>query len=124
MITKYERYLLRKERTRKKILKSGIKLPRLSVTRSNKYVYAQVIDDVKGHTLAFASTLEKPLYEKIKKLNKSAKSIEACKILGQEIARRAKEKGIESVVFDRGGRVYHGRIKAVAEAAREGGLKF
>lgn len=124
MITKRERYLLRKERTRKKIFRNGITRPRLCVTRTNRYVYAQVIDDIKGHTIAFASTLEKELKEKIAKLNKSTKSIEACKLLGEVIAKRAKEKGVEEVVFDRGGRIYHGRIKAVAEAARANGLKF
>lgn len=124
MITKQERYLLRKERTRTKLLKNGITKPRLCVTRTNKYVYAQIVDDIKGHTLAFASTLEKGLKEKIISLKKSAKSIEACKILGEVIAKRAIEKGVKEVVFDRGGRLYHGRIKAVAESARENGLKF
>lgn len=124
MITKQERYLLRKKRTRRKIFKNGINRPRLCVTRTNRYVYAQVVDDIKGHTLAFASTLEKELQERIKKLNKSTKSIEACKILGEVIAKRALEKGVKEVVFDRGGRLYHGRIKAVAESARENGLKF
>lgn len=124
MITKYERYLLRKERTKKSIFKRGITRPRLSVKKSNKYVYAQIIDDKKGITLAFASTLEKPLLEKIKTTGKSTKSIMACKLLGEEIAKRAIEKGVMEVVFDRGGSVYHGRIKAVADAAREKGLKF
>ncbi len=124
MITKKERYLLRKERTRKKIFANGITKPRLSVTRTNKYVYAQVIDDIKGHTIAFASTLEKSLNEEIKKMNKSAKCIDACKLLGEMIAKRALEKGVKEVVFDKGGRIYHGRIKAVADAARNAGLKF
>ena len=125
MITKRERYLLRKERTRRKLFRNGIiDKPRLCVTRTNRYVYAQVIDDTKGHTLAFASTLEKEIREKMMEINKSTKSIQACKMLGEIIAQRAKEKGISEVVFDRGGRLYHGRIKAVAESARENGLKF
>lgn len=124
MITKYERYHFRKERTRKKLFERGITKPRLSVKRSNKYVYAQLVDDLKGVTVAFASTLEKDLLEKIKKMNKSAKCIEACKMLGETIAKRAIEKGVKEVIFDRGGRIYHGRVKAVAEAARTAGLKF
>ncbi|MCX7647333.1 MAG: 50S ribosomal protein L18, partial [Elusimicrobiales bacterium] len=114
----------RKERTRRKLFERGITKPRLSVKRSNKYVYAQLIDDSKGVTLAFASTVEKELSDKIKKMNKSAKCIEACKILGETIAKRAIEKGVKEVIFDRGGRIYHGRVKAVAEAARTAGLKF
>lgn len=124
MITKQERYLLRKERAKRKLFSNGITKPRLCVTRTNRYVYAQVVDDAKGYTLAFASTLEKELRERIVKLNRSTKSVDACKILGEVIAKRAKEKGISEVVFDRGGRLYHGRIKAVADAARENGLKF
>ncbi len=124
MITKQERYILRKERTRKKLFKNGITKPRLCVTRTNRYVYAQVVDDTQGKTIAFASTVEKEIKDKIAKLNKSTKSIEACKILGQIIAKRASEKGIKKVVFDRGGRLFHGRIKAVAESARENGLEF
>ncbi|MCX7905877.1 MAG: 50S ribosomal protein L18 [Elusimicrobiales bacterium] len=124
MITKQERYILRKERTRKKLFKNGINKPRLCVTRTNKYVYAQIIDDLKGQTIAYASTVEKELKERIAKTGKSTKSIEACKILGEVIAKRAVEKGVKEVVFDRGGRLYHGRIKAVAEKARENGLKF
>jgi large subunit ribosomal protein L18 len=124
MITKYERYHLRKERTRKKLFRNGITKPRLSVKRSNRYVYAQLIDDAKGVTLAFASTLEKELLEKIKKMNKSAKCIDACKILGETIAKRAIDKGVKEVIFDRGAARYHGRVRAVAEAARTVGLKF
>ncbi|MEF3279651.1 MAG: 50S ribosomal protein L18 [Elusimicrobiota bacterium] len=124
MITKNQRYNLRKERTRKKLFKNGINKPRLSVKKSNRYVYAQVIDDLKGITLAYASTLESELLKKIKSLNKSAKSIDACKILGEVIAKRALEKGVKEIVFDRGGSIFHGRIKAVADAARDVGLKF
>lgn len=124
MIDKKERYYLRKERTRRKLLQVNNNLPRMSVTRSNRYVYAQIIDDLKGMTLAFASTLEKEIIDKVRSMKKSPKSIEACKILGEVIAKRASEKGIKEIVFDRGGRIYHGRIKAVAQAARSNGLKF
>jgi large subunit ribosomal protein L18 len=85
-----------------------------------KYLYAQVIDDSQGKTLAAASTGEKELRGDLKNTG----NIEASKLLGKKIAERAKAKGIDTVVFDRGGYVYHGRIKAVAEAARESGLKF
>jgi large subunit ribosomal protein L18 len=93
---------------------------RLSVFRSSKHIYAQVIDDEKGRTLASASSLEKPMRE----AGKTGANIDAAKVVGKLIAERAKEKGIKDVVFDRGGYLYHGRIKALAEAAREGGLNF
>jgi large subunit ribosomal protein L18 len=83
-------------------------------------MYAQVIDDSQGKTLATASTVEKEIRNDLKRTG----NIEASKLLGKKIAERAKAKGIEMVVFDRGGYLYHGRIKAVAEAARESGLKF
>jgi len=124
MITKQERYLLRKERTRKKLFKNGITKPRLSVKKSNKYIYTQVIDDIKGITIASASSIEKEILEQIKKTQKSAKSVEASKILGKIIAERAISKGVKEVIFDRGGSIYHGKIKALADAAREAGLKF
>jgi len=124
MITKQERYLLRKERTRKKLFKNGITKPRLSVKKSNRYIYTQVIDDIKGITIASASSMEKEILEEIKKTKRSAKSVEAAKIVGKIIAQRAIEKGVEEVVFDRGAGLYHGAIKAVADAAREAGLKF
>ena len=107
------------KRIRAKIYGSASR-PRLCVFRSLKYVYAQIIDDSQGKTLAAASTVEK----EIKGGLKSTDNLEASKLLGKTIAERAKAKGIETVVFDRGGYVYHGRIKAVAEAARESGLKF
>ena len=94
--------------------------PRLCVFRSLKYMYAQVIDDSRGTTLAAASTVEK----EIKSSLKNTGNMEASKLLGKKIAERARAKGIETVVFDRGGYLYHGRVKAVAEAARESGLKF
>jgi large subunit ribosomal protein L18 len=93
---------------------------RLSVFRSSKHIHAQLIDDLKGHTLAAASSLEK----KMRDGGKTGANIEAAKAVGKLIAERAKEKGITDVVFDRGGYIYHGRVKALAEAAREGGLNF
>jgi large subunit ribosomal protein L18 len=93
---------------------------RLSVFRSSKHIYAQLIDDDKGETLAAASSLEKTLRESAK----TGADIAAAKAVGKLIAERAKEKGITEVVFDRGGYMYHGRIKALADAAREGGLSF
>ncbi|MFY9755203.1 MAG: 50S ribosomal protein L18 [Pseudolabrys sp.] len=93
---------------------------RLSVFRSSKHIYAQLIDDVKGATLAAASSLEKTMREGAK----TGADIAAAKAVGKLIAERAKEKGIKDVVFDRGGYLYHGRIKALADAAREGGLNF
>jgi len=94
--------------------------PRLCVYRSSKYVYAQIIDDTQGKTLVSASTAEK----EVRGDSKQAGNIQASKLVGKAIAERAKAKGIEAVVFDRGGYLYHGRIKAVADAARESGLKF
>ncbi|MBI3703266.1 MAG: 50S ribosomal protein L18 [Rhizobiales bacterium] len=93
---------------------------RLSVFRSSKHIHAQLIDDDKGVTLAAASSLEKTLREGAK----TGANIAAAKAVGKLLAERAKEKGIKDVVFDRGGYLYHGRIKALADAAREGGLNF
>jgi len=94
--------------------------PRLSVFRSLNHIYVQVVDDTTGVTLAAASTLENSIVEEVKSNDKSAKS----KKVGSTIAERAKEKGVTSVVFDRGGYRYHGRVQALAEGAREGGLVF
>ena len=91
--------------------------PRLSVFRSENNIYAQIIDDVAGNTLVSASTVEKAF-------EGNGGNCEAAKKIGAAIAERALQKGIEEVVFDRGGNVYHGRVKALAEGAREGGLKF
>ena len=91
--------------------------PRLNVFRSNANIYAQIIDDVNGVTLAFANTLEKDF-------EGATGNIEAAKKVGQMVAERAKAKGIEKVVFDRNGYIYHGRVAAVAEGAREAGLEF
>jgi len=95
--------------------------PRLSVFKSNKHIYAQIIDDDAGHTLTSASTMT--LAFKDSKMDSSS-NIEAAKAVGTEVAKRAKELGIETIVFDRGGYLYHGKVKALADAAREAGLKF
>ena len=94
--------------------------PRLAVFRSNNHMYAQIIDDTVGKTLVAASTLEKDVKAELKKTN----DVEAAAYLGTVIAKRAVEKGIKEVVFDRGGFIYHGKVQALAEAAREAGLKF
>jgi large subunit ribosomal protein L18 len=94
--------------------------PRLCIYRSLKYIYAQIVDDSLGQTLAAASTAEKDVRGQLKQ----AGNIQASKLVGKTIAERAKAKGIKTVVFDRGGYLYHGRVKAVAEAARESGLEF
>jgi large subunit ribosomal protein L18 len=93
---------------------------RLSVFRSSKHIYAQVIDDTRGETLVAASSLEKTLREGAK----TGANVDAAKAVGKLVAERALQKGIDAVVFDRGSYLYHGRIKALADAAREGGLKF
>ncbi|NEQ46257.1 MAG: 50S ribosomal protein L18 [Leptolyngbya sp. SIOISBB] len=93
--------------------------PRLAVFRSNQHIYAQIIDDTAHHTLVAASTLESTI-----KSDGATASQDGAKSVGQLLAERAKEKGISQVVFDRGGKLYHGRVAALAEAAREGGLSF
>jgi large subunit ribosomal protein L18 len=105
---------------RRKVKAAAAGRPRLSVFRSSKQIYAQLIDDVKGVTLASASSMEKSSRDGAK----TGANIDAAKAVGKRIAERAKEKGIKDVVFDRGGYLYHGRIKALADAAREGGLNF
>ncbi|MCI8746824.1 MAG: 50S ribosomal protein L18 [Lachnospiraceae bacterium] len=94
--------------------------PRMAVFRSNNHMYVQVIDDVAGHTLVSASTLQGEVKEGLEKTN----NIDAAAKLGSVIAKRAIDKGIKTVVFDRGGYIYHGKVKALAEAAREAGLEF
>ncbi|HCM92252.1 MAG: 50S ribosomal protein L18 [Lachnospiraceae bacterium] len=94
--------------------------PRLSVFRSNNHMYAQIIDDTVGNTLVAASTLEKDVKSELKKTN----DVEAAAYLGTVIAKKALDKGIKEVVFDRGGFIYQGKIKALADAAREAGLEF
>jgi large subunit ribosomal protein L18 len=105
-----------KKRIRAKLV-GTTERPRLVVFRSNANIYAQLIDDSKGHTIAAASTTEK-------ELTKSGANIEGSKAVGQLVAKRAMAKGIKAVVFDRGGYLYHGKIKALADAAREAGLNF
>jgi large subunit ribosomal protein L18 len=109
----------RRRRVRKNIL-GTTERPRLNVFRSSAHIYAQIIDDLKGATLAAASSLDKSLRTSLK----STSSIEAAKAVGKLLADRAKAANVSAVVFDRGGRIYHGRIKALAEASREGGLQF
>jgi len=94
--------------------------PRLAVFRSNNHMYAQIIDDVAGNTLVAASTVEKTVKDEIEKTN----NIDAAAFIGTLVAKRAMEKGIKEVVFDRGGFLYHGKIQALADAAREAGLVF
>lgn len=122
MIKKEDRNLKRIKRhlrIRKKV-KGTPQKPRLAVFRSEKHIYAQIIDDAKGHTLVSASTLDKELRQRLSKTY----NVEAAKEVGRLIAQRALSLGIKTVVFDRGGFKYHGRIKALADAAREAGLKF
>lgn len=111
--------LKRKKRIRKKLVGTG-KRPRLCVFRSARHIYAQIIDDSLGQTLAAASSIEKDVREHPESKNKVATASTVGKIIG----RRAIEKGFKKVVFDRNGFLYHGRIKAVSEGAREAGLKF
>ncbi len=108
----------RRSRTRHRLKTNAAGRPRLSVFRSGKHIYAQVIDDLKAETVAAASTNEKE--------GKAAKTynLAAATQVGKKIAERAIAKGVKQVVFDRGGYIYHGRVKALAEAAREGGLEF
>ncbi len=108
----------RHRRVRKKVLGTPER-PRLCVYKSLRHLYAQIIDDLHGQTLAYASTLDKALRGQVKGPN-----IEAAKAVGKLIAERARERGIERVVFDRGGYPYHGVVKALADSAREGGLEF
>lgn len=105
-------------RIRKKINGTAV-APRMAVYRSNKQIYAQVIDDLKGETLLSASSREKDIASQA-----GIKKVEQAKLVGKLLATKCKEKGIDQVVFDRGGYKYHGRVKSLADAAREGGLKF
>lgn len=118
-LTRTESIKRRHRRVRRKV--SGTQeRPRLAVFRSNQHIYAQVIDDVGQHTIAAASTLDPNLKAQLA----SGATCEASAAVGKLVAQRALEKGIEQVVFDRGGSLYHGRVKALAEAAREAGLNF
>ncbi|RFC66120.1 50S ribosomal protein L18 [Fulvimarina endophytica] len=110
----------RAERIRRAVKKVANGRPRLSVHRSSKHIYAQIIDDSVGRTLASASSLD----AKLKGDLKTGADVEAAAAVGKLVAERAKEAGVSDVVFDRGSFIYHGRVKAVAEGAREGGLNF
>jgi len=117
-LTKIERRTRIKMRIRKKI--SGtLDVPRIAVFRSNKQIYAQVVNDQKGETILSACSREKEIAAQT-----GIKKIEQAKLVGKLLAAKCKEKGIEKVVFDRGGYKYHGRVKSLADAAREGGLNF
>ncbi|MDR0559475.1 MAG: 50S ribosomal protein L18 [Prevotellaceae bacterium] len=118
-LSKIERRIRIKHRIRK-VVSGTTERPRMSVFRSNKQIYVQLIDDTKGVTLVSASSCDKSLTEQLA----GKTGIEIAKIVGKLSAERAIEKGITSVVFDRNGYLYHGRIKSLAESAREGGLKF
>lgn len=117
-LSKLERRARIKMRIRKKI-KGTEQTPRLTVFRSNKQIYVQVVDDLSGVTLLSACSKEKEVAEK-----SGVKKTEQAKLVGKLLATKCKEKGIETVVFDRNGYKYHGRVKSLADAAREGGLKF
>ena len=122
MVSKESRQEVRakKHRRMRNRLSGTAQRPRLAVFRSNNHMYAQIIDDTVGHTLVSASTLEKDVKAELKKTN----DVEAAAYLGTVIAKKALEKGIKTVVFDRGGFVYTGKIAALADAAREAGLEF
>jgi large subunit ribosomal protein L18 len=109
----------RHKRIRRRVIGTGER-PRLNVFRSLQHIYAQVIDDWEGHTLVSASTIDSEVKRQLSGLSKT----EQARVVGEAVAERALDKGIERVVFDRGGYRYHGRVKALAEAAREKGLKF
>jgi large subunit ribosomal protein L18 len=124
MRVKYRKALTARERRHRRVrarISGSAQRPRLNVFRSSAHIYAQVIDDTRGHTIAAASDLEDAVRERAGE--GATKSVRA-KTVGEVIAERAKEAGIETVLFDRGGFLYHGRVKAVADGAREGGLKF
>lgn len=118
-LVKAEAKIRRRKRVRKKIYGTAER-PRLSVFRSNKHIYAQIIDDISGRTLATASTLDK----EVKKDTLQTSNVEAAKKVGFIIAEKALKAKIDTVVFDRGSNLFHGRVKSLAEAAREAGLKF
>ena len=115
-----DKFKNRKARVRRSLKKSANGRPRLSIHRSSENIYAQVIDDVKGVTLAAASTLEKD----VKSSGKTGADKAAAAAVGKLVAERAVKAGVTEVIFDRGGFLFHGRVKALADAARDGGLKF
>jgi len=110
----------RAQRVRRQLRKVAGGRPRLSVYRSSQNIYAQVIDDANGHTLAAASTLDKDLRGSLDK----GSNVPAAEAVGKLVAQRATDAGVKEVIFDRGAYLYHGRVKALADAAREGGLQF
>lgn len=113
--------IVRKRHERLRVKLAGTtECPRLAVYRSSKHIYAQLIDDVKGVTIASASTIDKDLKDKVS----SSSNIEAAKVVGAAVAQKALKAGVSEIVFDRGGFLYHGRISALADAAREAGLVF
>lgn len=120
MLSSRELFQRRQMRTRSQIRRQGRGRPRLSVFRSSKHIYAQLIDDAKGETIASASSLDKELKDQLK----TGADKSAAEAVGKLVAERAIAKGATDVVFDRGGYIYHGRVKALADAAREAGLKF
>ena len=122
MVSKESRQLVRAKKHMKirNRFSGTAERPRLAVFRSNNHMYAQIIDDTVGNTLVSASTLEKEIKAELEKTN----NVDAAAYLGTVIAKRAIEKGIKEVVFDRGGFIYHGKVKALADAAREAGLEF
>lgn len=122
MVSKVSRAKVRakKHRRIRNHLSGTAATPRLAVFRSNNHMYAQIIDDTVGHTLVAASTLEKDVKAELEKTN----NVDAAAYLGKVIAQKALDKGIKTVVFDRGGFIYQGKIQALAEAAREAGLEF
>ncbi|MGO9004821.1 MAG: 50S ribosomal protein L18 [Beijerinckiaceae bacterium] len=120
MVKSNEAEARRKARVRRTVKARAHGKPRLSVHRSSKQIYCQIIDDREGRTLVSASSLEKANRESLK----TGATVEAARVIGQQLAERAVAAGIKEVVFDRGAYMYHGRVKALAEGAREGGLQF
>jgi large subunit ribosomal protein L18 len=120
MATVSDRGERRTARVRRGIKRAAGGRARLSVFRSSKHIYAQIIDDAKGETVASASSIEKDMRGGLK----TGANIDAAKAVGKLVAERALSKGVKEVIFDRGGYLYHGRVKALADAAREGGLAF
>jgi large subunit ribosomal protein L18 len=116
---KNEKLERRRHRVRKSVV-GTTERPRLNVFRSRSHIYAQIIDDLRGHTLAAASTLDKSLRSSVK----ASGGVEGAKAVGKLLAERARAAQVLRVVFDRGGRLYHGRVRALADASREGGLQF
>jgi large subunit ribosomal protein L18 len=120
MLSAKQMFERRRMRNRSALKKNASGQPRLSVHRSSRHIYAQIIDDTSGVTVAAASTLD----ASFKSAGKTGADKDAATVIGKAVAQRAIEKGVNAVVFDRGGYMYHGRVKALADAAREAGLKF